>query len=520
MSNTNYNQKTEFDKINEYFCENNSLSMTDLIIGSITDVKLKLCNTKALPSSNLKNEWLKEKLKIKKIENPKLQNMRTATDALLQIAINEKLDTHYLNSNHNDKVYSISQNYIRDHFKKYNVGLDNQEIDKITDLFFTLVQKSCYQKTATYLEKKNYQSKSQKELSALQNLQQSKQQLNLNTTVINQSINQLSTITSGIHEPTTHFEGKKQYTSFSAGYILNPDVINEYLNLDKMDNSVNSKVNRLYTILKGAMEKGANVYTFNNSDDLILDFGPQRKITVKGQQLNLDNIDNLITGDLVFNLIDFTGFEINKIVDRLKQFSQKINKDVQKKRCSLSKFQNLKLQIDLLLQMFEVIEETGYYIDIYKVGEKEGRLYAMGITFQNISKVLRKIIFHGFTEVDQKAAQPQIIHDLSDEGEDKEILGQYLQNQNEFHEIIKMECGLGKKAFKKRRSCAVRGKIFHNDKMVRDSQLAKTVLTAIKNLVSKLQFSQIIKEERRRTMELIGQNTLLVWLHDGAIIKN
>ena len=45
------------------------------------------------------------------------------------------------------------------------------------------------------------------------------------------------------------------------------------------------------------------------------------------------------------------------------------------------------------------------------------------------------------------------------------------------------------------------------------------LLIAIKDLAAKVDVKNIIKEERRRTFEIIGNSTILVWLHDGAIIK-
>lgn len=299
----------------------------------------------------------------------------------------------------------------------------------------------------------------------------------------------------------------KNKNTWCAGYILNKTMIE---NINSISTTKEDVLPREYKILKDSQ----NVYSFNSDFDFTITYGNNKNINVKSTEVTLDNIDDLQEKDLIINVWEKLS-NIPKIVKKLETQKRRIqkladNNAIRKETCSLKL-----AQLDTALSMIAFMNDNEYWIDIYRVS-RDGRFYAMGSNFQNIPKFIRNIIFNECVEIDQKAAQLQIVCDLSPNSESKEILAGYLQNQDEHHEVIKLEGGGGKKWFKKRRSAALRGAIFSD---VCKSSVATQICNAILELVEGIDWTTIHIEERRRTLQLVGNEQCLVWLHDGCIVR-
>ena len=544
-TNTNYNQKNDFYTKSE---NNFGLFLNELLADQMQQEKMEVLSIyrgKSLPQAVIKEKIIAEDWQRIIGYTPKITKLKKIVDridSLIQNLLSDNVMEHSLNkqiinnpkhnihliigqpeptTNKDIKILSVSRNYIKKFFETAGIKLSNQEVALIKNKFLIEVSKQCFKQDKEWRASQPY--KKSKSLNEMMIEDQKIIDLKnaVNNKINNQSISNNHLIIGQPGTTTFEFENDDNvdtvYDTFSKGYILNLNTIHEWLNFGRMSNVVDNKILSLYNTLKNK-EITNKIYSFNQSENFIADFGPQRKIKIESLKVDESNIDNLKAGDLIFNIMRMPeNFNWELVIKQLKNKKSKVMN---------LKNERLNLEIDYLLDILSMFQSHGYYVDLYRVAE-DGRLYAQGMAFQNISKKLRKIIFHinhnsQILEIDQKAAQPQIIHDLSVDCLEKEILGQYLQNSNDFHDIIQKECGLGKKAFKKRRSCAVRGHIFENDK-IKNSELGLAVLMAIKTLVAKLDFNEIIREERRRTFEKMNlENSdlkILVWLHDGVIVK-
>lgn len=303
------------------------------------------------------------------------------------------------------------------------------------------------------------------------------------------------------------FANSSSNNSWSNGYIINRKNIEHILSLST---STEDTLPREYFLLRDANR----VFSFNSDKSFTLTYGNNRNIKINSTCINPDNIDELEENDLVINIFEKLK-NTDKIVNKLQKLKLNIEKAVVNKKINYNTGCLRIAQIDSALSMLNFMETNEYWIDIYRVAG-DGRLYALGANWQCIPKFIRKIVFFQCIERDQTAAQLQIICDLSDNCAEKEIVKKYLSNQNETLSTIKEENGKGKKWFKIRRSAAIRGHIFSD---VLTSIEATSVCNSLKILASKLDWSIIIKEERRRTLELVSNNEILVWLHDGVIVR-
>jgi hypothetical protein len=533
MSNTNYNTKNKIYTENEKNFNNFDISIStlDLIVDKIADNQpLKIWRQKSLPKTNKKAEYVvdlwKKELN-RNLETNKAKKLPIAIDSYIQYCFSNKVRPHQItakireikNSNQKElakkikskinhtnqsisiktiiephdetlsvdrenQTLSISRNFTFQFFKNFGLSLHVSEIALINHLILIEVQ-NCKFKNEEATSNNNY----------------------------NPSVS-IKTIIEP-HDETCSNEPE----SYSKGYIINRNFIKFWDKLEQGQGQIENKVSQTYDVIKSVLNKGGLVYSFNRDENFELDFGSGRRIQINSLRLNDENCGQLETGDLVFNQIDASVFDIEKIKARLLKKQNRLVDDVLKNKRSFGKAKNLDLQIDSLLSMFDFMSENGYWIDLYRVGQN-GRLYAQGIAFQNISKELREIIFpkSKFENRDQTAAHPTIIYDLSEDCVEKEILGDYLSNKEEYHQLIKEECGLGKKAIKKRRSCATQGYVFEKDK-IKNSVVGYGLMVAIQTLYLKLDPKAIIKEEMKRTFGLIGNSTMIVWLHDGAIVR-
>lgn len=299
----------------------------------------------------------------------------------------------------------------------------------------------------------------------------------------------------------------KNKSSWSAGYMINNNMIQK---INSISSSSEDVLPREYNILKDSK----TVYSFNSDFDFTITYGNNRNIKVNSTELNVDNIDDLNEDDVIVNVWEKLK-NIPKIVKKLQTQKTRFQKLTENAKMRFETSSLKIAQLDTALTMLKFMENNEYWIDVYRVS-KDGRIYAMGSNFQNIPKFIRNIVFNECIEVDQKAAQLQIICDLSEECEAKTILSDYLSNQSEHHDVIKLEGGGGKKWIKKRRNAALRGKIFSD---VIKSSVAAHICESIRLLSSKIDWETIHREERRRTLELLGNLQCLVWLHDGAIAR-
>jgi len=533
MYNNNYNQKNEFYTK----CENKfedfdqSISILDLKVDKIIDNQpLKVWRQKSLPKVDKTIDYLIDLWNIelgRNLERKKASKLSIGIDAFIQYLFSDKVRAHHITTEM--RQIKLSEN--KELATKINqiLNLSNRSISSIqretsseaitlsislafTKAFFKNfgislmdIEASLIRKTLL-IEVQSHKFNSQDE-------EQDKN--NINTDISNRSISSIHRSTSSEDTKTDIIQDLKSY---SKGYYVNRDFIKFWQQLKMNEGQIESKISQTYNLIKENLDKGSSVYSFNKDLDFVLDFASGRYLSIKSIRLNENNCDKLETGNLVFNQIDASVFDIKKIKTRLKNKQNRLVDDVLKGKRSFEKSQHLDLQIDVLINMFNFMEECGYWIDLYRVG-KNGRLYAQGITFQNISKELRAIIFpkSKFENRDQVAAHPNIIYDLSKDCDEKKVLGIYLENIGQYHAVIKEECGLGKKAIKKRRSYATQGYVFKNDVMLK-SECGKQLLLAIQSLYLKLDPKEIIKEEMRRTFGLIANSEMISWLHDGAIV--
>ncbi len=544
MTKYNYNQNMQNCTINNknILFEDLSVSVLDLLSEKINNNQpLVMWRNKAIPKTQFIDEFLKDLWKKEigvNLESQKVKKLSNLIDAYIQYLFSNKVRHHYIqpeikkikklsikdtgraikryvtkntitnqlfinniSGTHEptcieETVLAISQDFTKRFANNGGLKLKNSEIALIHKMLLVEVQKSCYQ----------------------QNFKVAENEANNNTN--NQLfINSIS----GTHEPTCSNDKEFAYSTFSKGYRINKEFIKFWQKLKNSDGNIENKINATYNLIKSSIDKNQQIYSFNRDENFVLDFASGRKIEISSIKIDENNCDNLKTDDLIFNQIDFNGFNIDSIITKLIKKHNRLASDVLKKRRSFNKAQHLKLQIQYVLGMMEFIKEYGYWIDLYRVAEN-GRLYAQGISFQNISKEIRKIVFNitknsDINEVDQTAAQLHCLVAISEDCESKSILENHLNNtKSSDEEKIQIECGIGKKAWKTKRNCALNGFIHLYDK-IQKSETGMKLLIAIKDLAAKVDVKNIIKEERRRTFEIIGNSTILVWLHDGAIIK-
>ena len=325
------------------------------------------------------------------------------------------------------------------------------------------------------------------------------------------------------HTTTQAIDFDTQYElpeSYCYGYRLKPNFEKMWQGLKAVDGTVHTKIARDYKHLKDAVENNKKIYSFNRSENWAMYYGPKREIAVNALMVDKDNIDDLNEGDIVVNVINFNGFDWDKIISKINRLKNRLVQDVLNKRRSWFKAQLLEGKIEYLMGMIDFIREKGYYVDLYEVSPC-ARLYAKGITFQNLSKELRKIVFYGFVELDQKCAHLNILKFLSETQSD--LIDEYLSDMDKAHEIIKQETGKGKRAFKKLRSMALNGKIYTKNwkgqTMIGEDTFTFKLLSAIVEMSKTVSKVEIHKEERRRTLALCEGREILQWLHDGAIVR-
>jgi hypothetical protein len=540
MSNSNYNTKNEiYNKSENNFedLDHHSLSVLDLKFDKITDNQpLKVWRQKSLPKIDKTIDYLIDLWNIelvRNLERKKASKLSIGIDAFIQYLFSDKVRAHHITT-------EMRQIKLSD--KKQLAAQINNKINKIFDRSISSTHRPTSSEPITLSISLAFTKAFFKNFGiALKDIEASlirktllievqshkfyadEEKQDAATTQINNKLNEIfDRSISSTHRPTSSEEAQieniQDFKSYSKGYYVNRGFIKFWQQLKMDEGQIESKISQTYNLIKENLDKGSAVYSFNKDLDFVLDFASGRHLSIKSIKLDKNNCDKLETGNLVFNQINSSVFDIKKIKSRLEAKQNRLADDVLKGKRSFEKAQHLDLQIDILINMFNFMQEFGYWIDLYRVG-KNGRLYAQGITFQNISKELRAIVFpkSKFENRDQVAAHPNIIYDLSEDCDEKKVLGIYLENIDRYHAVIKEECGLGKKAIKKRRSYATQGYVFKNDVMLK-SECGKELLLAIQSLYLKLDPKEIVREEIKRTFGLIGDSEIMSWLHDGAIV--
>ena len=156
-----------------------------------------------------------------------------------------------------------------------------------------------------------------------------------------------------------------------------------------------------YDSLKSGLDNNKAFYSFNKHENFEFDFGPEKKLSIKTIKLENNNPENLQINDFVFNKIDAKSLDLNGVnswyfsdtIEDLEKKRKKFNKDLSKGKMSNEQVKILNSQIDGLIDILKFMKINRYWIELYKMCPDK-QLRGQGIiSFQNIDKELRNIIF-------------------------------------------------------------------------------------------------------------------------------